>query len=80
MDTLLLGQKLLARQRLTASVSDSNWTQGLFYLTVTAEGLFAFAGSNPPQAYRQYRFTGTKKNREPCDIREWQSCSLQFVG
>ncbi|XXG67527.1 hypothetical protein AAC387_Pa06g0853 [Persea americana] len=64
-DTLLLGQKLMAGQRLTASVSDSNWTQGLFYLTVTAEGLFAFAGSNPPQAYREYKYTGTKKNREP---------------
>eukprot|EP00268_Persea_americana_P013294 TRINITY_DN15790_c0_g1_i4.p1 TRINITY_DN15790_c0_g1~~TRINITY_DN15790_c0_g1_i4.p1 ORF type:complete len:809 (-),score=132.41 TRINITY_DN15790_c0_g1_i4:133-2559(-) len=64
-DTLLLGQKLMAGQRLTASVSDSNWTQGLLYLTVTAEGLFAFAGSNPPQAYRRYRFTATKKNREP---------------
>ncbi|XXG67529.1 hypothetical protein AAC387_Pa06g0855 [Persea americana] len=64
-DTLLPGQKLIAGQRLTASVSDSNWTQGLLYLTVTAEGLFAFAGSNPPQAYRRYRFTATKKNREP---------------
>ncbi|XXG67524.1 hypothetical protein AAC387_Pa06g0852 [Persea americana] len=37
-DTLLLGQKLMAGQRLTASVSNSNWTQGLFYPTVTAEG------------------------------------------
>ncbi|XXG67512.1 hypothetical protein AAC387_Pa06g0843 [Persea americana] len=64
-DTLILGQKLMAGQRLTASVSDSNWTQGLLHLTVTAEGLFAFAGSNPPQAYREYRLTGTKKNREP---------------
>ncbi|RWR89197.1 G-type lectin S-receptor-like serine/threonine-protein kinase SD2-5 [Cinnamomum micranthum f. kanehirae] len=55
----------MAGQRLTASVSDSNWREGLFYLAVTAEGLFTFVGSNPPQAYREYRFTGTKKNGEP---------------
>ncbi|RWR89198.1 LOW QUALITY PROTEIN: G-type lectin S-receptor-like serine/threonine-protein kinase SD2-5 [Cinnamomum micranthum f. kanehirae] len=63
-DTLLPGQKFMAGQRLTARVSASNWSQGLFYLSVSADGLYAFAESNPPQAYRRYGVTGTKKNGE----------------
>ncbi|KAJ8626662.1 hypothetical protein MRB53_019969 [Persea americana] len=63
-DTLLPGQKLMAGQRLTARVSASNWSQGLFYLSVSADGLYAFAESNPPQAYRRYGVTSTKNNRE----------------
>lgn len=64
-DSLVPGQKLMAGERLTASVSASNWTEGQLYLSVGADGLSAFAGSNPPQAYYKKPVSGTKKNKEP---------------
>ncbi|CAI9089143.1 OLC1v1023653C1, partial [Oldenlandia corymbosa var. corymbosa] len=50
-DSLLLGQKLLRGQRLTASVSASNASEGLLYLSVDSTELAAYINSNPPQKY-----------------------------
>ncbi|KAF8413695.1 hypothetical protein HHK36_001687 [Tetracentron sinense] len=52
-DSILLGQKLVAGQRLTSSVSALNSTDqgGLFSLSVTNEGLIASIESNPPMVY-----------------------------
>ncbi|XP_077226965.1 G-type lectin S-receptor-like serine/threonine-protein kinase SD2-5 [Tasmannia lanceolata] len=49
-DTLLLGQKLVAGQRLTAS----NWTRGQYNFSVGADGFEAFVEADPPQVY--YKF------------------------
>ncbi|RWR90636.1 G-type lectin S-receptor-like serine/threonine-protein kinase SD2-5 [Cinnamomum micranthum f. kanehirae] len=75
-DTLLPGQKFMAGQRLIARVSASNWSQGLFYLSVSADGLYAFAESNPPQAYRRYGVTKAKKNGKTFMIFKDGSLSL----
>ncbi|PIA33921.1 hypothetical protein AQUCO_03900046v1 [Aquilegia coerulea] len=59
-DSLVPGQSLLVGQKLTASVSSFNSTEGgLFSLSVTAEGLFAYIESNPSQIYYESRIGGT---------------------
>ncbi|KAI5661974.1 hypothetical protein M9H77_21297 [Catharanthus roseus] len=51
-DSLLLGQKLVPGQKLIASVSATNRSQGLFILSVGGpDGLSAFVNTNPPQKY-----------------------------
>lgn len=65
-DSLVPGQILVAGQKLTASVSDTNSTQaGLFSLLVTNESFSAFTESDPPQAYYQDFAIGLKQNEEP---------------
>jgi hypothetical protein len=44
-DTLIVGQKLVSGQNLTSSEG------GLFTLSLTSQGLFAYINSNPPQSY-----------------------------
>ena len=46
-DTLVLGQKLVLGQQLTSR-------GGLFLLSLTTQGLFAYINSNPPQSYFYY--------------------------
>jgi hypothetical protein len=46
-DTLIVGQKLVAGQNLTSK-------GGLFSLSLTSQGLFAYINSNPPQRYFSY--------------------------
>ena len=46
-DTLVLGQKLVPGQQLTSR-------GGLFSLSLTTQGLFAYINSNPPQSYFYY--------------------------
>ncbi|WCJ27254.1 lectin protein kinase family protein [Euphorbia peplus] len=41
-DTLIIGQKLVEGQKLVASVSKSNVSEGNYYLSVTSEGLSAY--------------------------------------
>ncbi|KAJ0964866.1 hypothetical protein J5N97_026004 [Dioscorea zingiberensis] len=41
-DTLLLGQRLAERQKLTASVSPSNWSEGLFHMGFDDNGIQAY--------------------------------------
>ncbi|KAF8670033.1 hypothetical protein HU200_051223 [Digitaria exilis] len=51
-DCLLPGQRLVEGMRLTPNTSATEWSaSNLFYLTVLFDGLYAFAGSSPPQPY-----------------------------
>ncbi|CAL5343088.1 unnamed protein product [Camellia sinensis] len=50
-DSLLLGQKLVPGQKLTSSISASNWSEGLYSLAVHSDGWFVYIESNPPQSY-----------------------------
>ncbi|CAI9784371.1 unnamed protein product [Fraxinus pennsylvanica] len=55
-DTLLVGQKLKEGQRLTVSSSQSNWSQGQYYATITlALGFAAYTevDQGPPLMYYQ---------------------------
>ncbi|TXG47682.1 hypothetical protein EZV62_026976 [Acer yangbiense] len=62
-DTLLPGQKLVSR------ASETNWTEGSFYLTVSSEGLFAFYRSTVPQMYFNFSVSGIKESEQPSYIR-----------
>ncbi|PIA33961.1 hypothetical protein AQUCO_03900082v1 [Aquilegia coerulea] len=64
-NTLFLGQKLVEGQKLVASVSEFNWTEGLYSLSVTANGLFAFFASDPPLSYSETKISGPKTSKEP---------------
>ncbi|KAJ0489105.1 putative protein kinase RLK-Pelle-SD-2b family [Helianthus annuus] len=59
-DCLVPGQILFQGQQLIPSVSSTNWMtqKALFSLQVTDNGLFAYFGSNPPQAYYSRRVSG----------------------
>ncbi|CAM8989113.1 unnamed protein product [Rhodiola kirilowii] len=57
-DALVPGQKLIAGQHLTSSVSETNWTQSVFSLSVSSKGLFAFIEADPPQTYYGRTITG----------------------
>ncbi|KAJ0674659.1 putative protein kinase RLK-Pelle-SD-2b family [Helianthus annuus] len=63
-DCLLPGQTLSQGQQLIPSVSTTNWTaqKGLFSLQVTDNGLYAYVGSNPPQAYFSKTVSGNDTN------------------
>ncbi|KAJ4768001.1 Serine/threonine-protein kinase [Rhynchospora pubera] len=60
-DSLVMGQSLAGGQRLTASSSRTNWTEGRLYLILLAGGIFAFVNSNPPQLY--YNISSNISNR-----------------
>ncbi|KAK3027829.1 hypothetical protein RJ639_040579 [Escallonia herrerae] len=65
-DCLVHGQKLVSGQKLTASVSNTNWTSGdLYYLSVTDEALFAYLQLNPPVFYYKLFVGYDKRNVEP---------------
>ncbi|XP_010242119.1 PREDICTED: G-type lectin S-receptor-like serine/threonine-protein kinase SD2-5 [Nelumbo nucifera] len=69
-DCLVPGQTLVEGQRLTASISSSNWTTGVLSLFVTSNGLFALAESDPPQQiYYRKKITGTKLDAGPSYVR-----------
>ena len=50
-DSLVVGQWLEDGRKLRASISDSNWTEGLFSISPTSYGYAAQIESNPPQVY-----------------------------
>ncbi|XP_039809492.1 epidermis-specific secreted glycoprotein EP1-like [Panicum virgatum] len=53
-DCLLPGQQLVEGMRLTPNASATNWTtNNQLYVTVRADGLYAFVESSPPQLYYQ---------------------------
>nr|TKW21851.1 hypothetical protein SEVIR_4G147604v2 [Setaria viridis] len=52
-DTLVTGQMLQLGQKLMARASETNWGEGKFYLSVLADGMYAFAGVDTPLAYYQ---------------------------
>ncbi|KAK3163361.1 hypothetical protein QOZ80_1AG0002660 [Eleusine coracana subsp. coracana] len=57
-DTLVPGQPLVEGMRLTPNASATNWTiSNQFYVTVRADGLYAFIESSPPQLYYQKTVT-----------------------
>lgn len=69
-DALVPGQKLVEGQRLTASVSKTNWTDaGLYSLVVNNKGLFAYIQSNPPQAYYEKTVSGSETSKTPSYIK-----------
>ena len=50
-DSLVLGQILVFGQKLTASASNKDWSQGLISFFITNDSVVARIGSNPPQNY-----------------------------
>ncbi|CAI9089117.1 OLC1v1023626C1 [Oldenlandia corymbosa var. corymbosa] len=59
-DALVPGQTLVPGQKLRASVSPTNSSDGgLFSVFVNSSGLFAVIESNPPQSYYQVLATGS---------------------
>ncbi|XBJ06650.1 hypothetical protein VPH35_012283 [Triticum aestivum] len=54
-DALVPGQSLVDGMRLTASTSDTNWTETQLYVTVHPDGLYACIASAPPQLYYAMR-------------------------
>nr|CAD1842242.1 unnamed protein product [Ananas comosus var. bracteatus] len=52
-DTLVIGQSLAEGMRLTANLSAANDTQGRLYLTVSSDGLRAYADSHPRSSTMQ---------------------------
>ncbi|MCD7469245.1 hypothetical protein HAX54_008116 [Datura stramonium] len=61
-DSLFPGQNLVSGQKLIASVSASNWSQGLLSLTILNGSLVAYADTSPPQYYyaSQYYMNDTR--------------------
>ncbi|KAK3407119.1 hypothetical protein EUGRSUZ_K03225 [Eucalyptus grandis] len=56
-DTLVPGQKLRHGQKLTQSISETNWTvDDMITLSVNGDGLSAQVETNPPQIYFNYEF------------------------
>ncbi|XP_078164448.1 G-type lectin S-receptor-like serine/threonine-protein kinase SD2-5 [Carex rostrata] len=63
-DSLVLGQKLPQGMRLTANIAVTNWTESRLYLTLLANGLYAFVHSNPPQMYFQSQISINNKGNK----------------
>jgi serine/threonine protein kinase len=66
-DMILIGQSLRQGQRLTVTNVSlaTNMTQGQFYLTLTADGLFAYVVSNQPQVYFHNKINTTALMTNP---------------
>ncbi|KAL7185292.1 hypothetical protein ACSBR2_027259 [Camellia fascicularis] len=67
-DSLLPGQKLVLGQKLTASTSASNWSQGLFSLAIHPNpdpyySLLAYVESNPPLVYFRSYLNGSSDHQ-----------------
>lgn len=81
-DVLVPGQMLIEGKNLTASVSSTNWTVGgLYSLSVTREGLFAFIlESDPPLAYFENNVTGNPRTRkEPSYVKFLNGSLALFI-
>ncbi|KAG6778905.1 hypothetical protein POTOM_015268 [Populus tomentosa] len=57
-DVLLLGNKLVVGQKLVASVSKTNRSEGVFSLSVIPQGLFASYQATAPQTYFKFPVLG----------------------
>jgi Protein kinase domain/D-mannose binding lectin/S-locus glycoprotein domain len=62
-DSLVIGQSLAGGMRIIANSSSTDSAESQLYLTLLADGLFAFAGSDPPQMYYPNPYTSTSPNR-----------------
>ncbi|KAL3821392.1 hypothetical protein ACJIZ3_007297 [Penstemon smallii] len=77
-DALVPGQILVSGHNLTASVSPTNWTQGvLFSLSMTSNCLVASVQADPPQAYYVNLYNNVKQNQESSYAR-FQNGSIQL--
>ncbi|KAF8714352.1 hypothetical protein HU200_027818 [Digitaria exilis] len=64
-DCLLPGQQLTEGMKLTPNASATNWTaNNQLYVTVRADGLYAFVESSPPQLYHQKTVPNSGNNRK----------------
>ncbi|KAL9454050.1 hypothetical protein AB3S75_009619 [Citrus x aurantiifolia] len=80
-DSLVPGQKLLEGKKLTASVSTTNWTDGgLFSLSVTNEGLFAFIESNNTSIPYYKLLRASKTSKEPSHARYLNRSLALFIN
>ncbi|XP_057842114.2 G-type lectin S-receptor-like serine/threonine-protein kinase SD2-5 [Cryptomeria japonica] len=59
-DTLLSGQKMMVGQNLTAYISLTNTSTGMFYGSLNRDGFALFTATTPPQMY--FRSTATDLN------------------
>ncbi|KAK3404880.1 hypothetical protein EUGRSUZ_K01186 [Eucalyptus grandis] len=79
-DTLVLGQKLMAGQRLMPSVSETNWAiDGTLTLYMNGRGLFAQIETSPPQIYYQSLIDNPNANTESPYV-EFVNGSLAFFS
>ncbi|XP_039161064.1 LOW QUALITY PROTEIN: G-type lectin S-receptor-like serine/threonine-protein kinase SD2-5 [Eucalyptus grandis] len=79
-DTLVLGQKLMAGQRLIPSVSETNWAiDGTLMLYMNGRGLFAQIETSPPQIYYQSLIDNPNANTESPYV-EFINGSLAFFS
>lgn len=69
-DSLVPGQKLYELgQRLTSSVSSTNWSTGLYSLQVMNRGLFAYIEEDSRRVYYRYLINGTDRSAERSYVR-----------
>lgn len=80
-DSLVPGQKLMDGKKLTASVSATNWTDGgLFSLSVTNTGLFAFIESNNTSVPYYELVRAIKISKEPSYARYLNGSLALFIN
>lgn len=80
-DSLVPGQKLMEGKKLTASVSATIWTdEGLFSLSVTNEGLFAFIESKNISVPYYELVRATKTSKEPGHARYLNGSLALFIN
>ncbi|KAJ0964869.1 hypothetical protein J5N97_026007 [Dioscorea zingiberensis] len=75
-DTLMQGQRLVDDQRLTASVSRSNFTEGPLYMIFNSAMLAAYIQSHPPVRYYSRGFMHVFSVDAHCD----QTCYLGLIN
>ncbi|KAL3831023.1 hypothetical protein ACJIZ3_019825 [Penstemon smallii] len=68
-DVLVPGQILPSGKELTANVSATNWTRGLYSLSMTSKGLVASIMADPPQVHYEYTIAKVIQNNEPNYVR-----------
>lgn len=68
-DTLVLGQKLIDGQKLIASTSAINGSEGMYYVSATDEGLFSYIQSDPPLYYYSSLVPQIKLSEEPSYVK-----------
>ncbi|XP_071733128.1 EP1-like glycoprotein 4 [Rutidosis leptorrhynchoides] len=68
-DSLVPGQKLFEGQKLIASVSSTNWGEGMYTVEVRNNGLFGVIESNPRRVYYRYVINGSDKSKERSYVR-----------
>ncbi|GAA0166511.1 hypothetical protein LIER_21650 [Lithospermum erythrorhizon] len=60
-DSLVPGQRLFPGQKLTSSVSETNWKRGQFYMALQHRRLSVMTNTSPPKVYAEILSTRTSK-------------------